>query len=72
VCRLDLFFRRPIIFLEIGHQGTLANLVAVVVNYVAVVIDLKADQCWKMTVCDHSEQLTVLISDLAVFVDFVA
>lgn len=60
---------RLLLFLNVLEKSDLADLVAIVVNDIAVVVDFKTSAVTKVTSSEATDKVSVLITDLALLVD---
>lgn len=58
-----------LLFLDVLQKSDFSDLVAVVVNNVAVVIDLKTSAVTKVTSSETTENIAILIADFTLLVD---
>ncbi|GFF38594.1 hypothetical protein IFM46972_05599 [Aspergillus udagawae] len=57
---------------QVLEQGTLAQLVSIIVDNIAVVVDHLPDEGWQIARCQFTNEVTVSVADLALFVDLSA
>jgi hypothetical protein len=58
-----------VLFLDVLQQSDLADLVTIVVDDISIVVDLETGTVTKITSCKATDNVTVLVTNLTLFVD---
>jgi hypothetical protein len=68
----EFLLRNLLVFDDVGNESNLADLVAVVINNVAVVVNFKANTVTEVTSSESTHDIAVLVTDFTLLVDAAA